>query len=419
MVEKFVVTGGKPFRRKVKVSGAKNVALNVLVAACLTYEEGIIEIIPHISAVFSMIDIIKELGAHILLEEHKIHRRMESFATHEISLEKAAKLRTSVMFIAPLLARYGEAIIPNPGGCRLGARPIDRIIEGLQSMHADIIYNSDDGYFHAKTTALQGTTYTFKKNTHTGTETLILGSVLAQGTTVLKNAAEEPEIDDLIILLNMMGSNIKRTAPREITIQGVKSLHGAEFYISHDRNEIVTLAIGAIVTKGDIIIEGATKHGITEFLAELDKAGGGYEETPEGLRFYYKGPLQPTDIVTSIYPGFMTDWQGPWSVLMTQADGESIIHETIYENRFSYVKELKKMGADISETADSLIIKTSRLTAAKMQTYHDHRMVMSLAVAALGINEPTVIEDVACVAKSYPEFLAHMQQLGANIRVTS
>ena len=347
MVEKFVVTGRKTLHGKVKVSGSKNVALKVLVAACLTDEEVIIENVPHISDVFSMIDIMKDLGAHVVLEEHKIHIRMQEFATHEITLEKAAKLRASVMFIAPLLARIGEAIIPNPGGCRLGARPIDRIIEGLHHMNADILYKSDDGYFHAKTTGFQGTSYIFKKNTHTGTETLILASVLAKGTTVLKNAAEEPEIDDLIDLLNQMGAEVKRTGVKEITIHGVSTLHGAVFTISPDRNEIVTLAIAAIVTKGDILIEGATKNGISEFLSELEKAGGGYEETAEGMRFYYNGELQSTDIVTSIYPGFMTDWQAPWSVLMTQANGISIIHEAVFENKLGHIEELKKMGAVI------------------------------------------------------------------------
>lgn len=437
MVKKFVVKGGKPLQGKIKVSGSKNVALKVLVAACLTDEEVIIKNVPHISDVFSMIDIMNDLGAYVVLEDHKIHIRMQEFATQEITLEKAAKLRTSVMFIAPLLERAGEAIIPNPGGCRLGARPIDRIIEGLRSMNADILYKSDDGYFHAKTSGLQGTIYTFQKNTHTGTETLILAAVLAKGRTILKNAAEEPEIDDLILLLNSMGADVRRTAQRVITINGVDILHGATFSIGPDRNEIVTLAIAAIVTKGDILIEGATKNGITEFISELDKAGGGYEETEKGIRFYYKGELRPTHITTSIYPGFMTDWQAPWSVLMTQADGISKIHETVFENKMGHIEELKKMGADIVpfdpkvkdkrrfynfnlEDDDPTYIHAVKISGPtplhnailKMENI---RAGATMVLAALAAKGTTTIFDIEKLDRGYEVLEERLRSLGAEI----
>jgi len=240
---------------------------------------------------------------------------MKDFTTHQISLEKAIKARTSSMFIAPLLARYKEAIVPNPGGCRLGARPIDRTIEGIALMNADIHYVSDDGYFHAKTEGLKGIDYTFKKNTHTGTETLILAAVLAEGTTVLNNAAEEPEIDDLINLLNEMGGHIKRTAKREITINGVAKLHGATYTISPDRNEVVTFAVAAYVTKGDILVSDAQKVDLAAFYDALDLVGAKYEMKDNGVRFYFTESLHATSLQTDIYPGFMTDWQAPWAVL--------------------------------------------------------------------------------------------------------
>lgn len=346
-MDAFVIKGPTKLQGVVSVSGAKNVALKVLVAACLTSEAVTISNVPKIADVATMIDIMKELGGEASFEDHTITIRAQKFKTHILSLENGAKARTSVMFMVPLLYRLGKAVIPNPGGCRLGARPVDRIIDGLTHMNAAIEYRSNDGYFHARTKGLKGTTYTFKKNTHTGTETLLLAGVIAEGTTILKNAAEEPEIDDLIGLLNAMGGNIRRSGKREITIIGVKNLHGAKFEISSDRNEIVTLGIGAILTGGDIIVKGAKKEGIEEFLEKLAEVNGGYELGTEGIHFFYKGRLKPANIVTSIYPGFMTDWQAPWAVLMTKANGISFIHETVFENKLGYIHELRKMGAKI------------------------------------------------------------------------
>ncbi len=437
-MEKFVIQGGNMLKGAVKVSGAKNVALKVLVAACLTDEEVVIENMPLISDVYGMIDIMKELGAEISLEDHTATIQLKEFATHELSLDKAAKIRASVMLISPLLARVGEAIIPNPGGCRLGARPVDRIIEGLKSMHADIVYNSEDGYFHGKTQGLQATEYTFPKNTHTGTETLILAAVLALGTTILHNAAQEPEIDDLITLLNAMGSNIKRTAKREITIKGVKKLQGAHFTISPDRNEIVTFAIAAVLSRGDIFIESAKQEGLEEFLEKLEETGGGYEIKDTGVRFYYKGELKATDIVTSIYPGFMTDWQAPWAVLMTQAKGISTIHETVFENKLGYVHELRKMGANIKffnpkvDNPESFynfnleddnpeyfhaisITGPSKLHNAVVNML-DLRAGATVVLAALAATGKTTIFGIDKIDRGYEKFEKRLYNLGADIK---
>lgn len=349
-MEKLIIKGGKKLKGEISISGSKNVALKVLVAACLTDEEVVIENVPLISDFLIMAEIIKELGGKVAIKDHTVSIRLEKFKKNRISLDKAAEIRTSFMFLAPLLVRTGKAIIPNPGGCRIGARPIDRIVDGLKSMGVGIDYLSEDGYFHASRNpkkGLSGTKYRFVKNTHTGTETMILAAVLANGRTVLENAAKEPEVDELIEFLIQMGAKIKRKALRTITIEGVKKLHGARFRISPDRNEIVTFAVSAVITGGDILIKDIQKEGLADFLNTLEKAGGGFEERENGIRFYYKGELSATDVVTSFFPGFMTDWQGPWAVLMTTARGVSTIHETIYENRFSYVSELKKMGAHI------------------------------------------------------------------------
>lgn len=349
-MDKFVISGGEPLKGEVFVSGAKNVALKVLLAALLSDEEVVIENIPLITDFYLMTEIIKKLGVEtkILEDKHKIVMKNKGIKNFKIPLEMGARLRTSSMAIAPLLARFGRALIPNPGGCRIGARPINRHVAGLEKMGAKVKYCPEDGYFHAQAKKLLGTDYTFSKNTHTGTETLILAAVLAEGETVLENAAQEPEVDDLIKLLNLMGAKIRRIAPRKIIIKGVKKLHGARFKIMPDRNEVVTFAIAALATKGDLLIHGVQRENLRAFLEKIDEIGGGWEPIDERTaRVYSKGELSSTNIVTAPHPGFMTDWQAPWAVLMTQAKGISIIHETVFENRLLYAKELQKLGAKI------------------------------------------------------------------------
>lgn len=437
-MEKFVVNGGKKLKGEVSVSGAKNAALKALVAACLTDEKVIIDNIPLISDFFVMAEIIKELGGEISIKDHVITVQIKKFAKNKISLDKAAEVRTSSVFLAPLLARTGQAIIPNPGGCRIGARPIDRIVKGLEAMGVDIVYNSADGYFHAKTSELCGTRYKFEKNSHTGTETLILAGVLAKGKTILENAAQEPEVDELIALLCLMGADIKRTAPRTIVINGVKKLKAADFSINPDRNEIITLAIAAIITEGDIFVKDAKKQNLLSFLQQLKVAGGGYEEKNGGMRFYYAGGLKPTDVVTSSYPGFMTDWQGPWAVLMTKAKGNSTIHETVYENRFGYVPELRKMGARIAlfnpkiknpDKVYNFNLKDDTgeyFHAAKIHgptalhngvlTISDLRAGATLVLTALAAKGQSVIFGVEHLDRGYEKFDERLRFLGADIK---
>ncbi len=350
-MKKIVINGGRNLTGATDVAGAKNVALKALVAACLTDEEVVIKNIPLISDFRVMLAIIKELGGEVKIEDHTVYIRMKKFKKEKISLDEAAKIRTSAMFLAPLLTRLGKAIIPNPGGCRIGARPIDRTVKGLEKMGFEALYNSDDGYYYFKKRKQkedhEKVTYRFEKSTHTGTETLIMVGALGKGITVLENAAREPEIDELIELLLKMGARIKKKGERTIEITGVEKLHGTEFSIHPDRNEIVTLAVASILTKGDVFIKNVGDVELSAFIEKLKKIGGGVEKKDNGIRFYYKGFLQSVDVETSSYPGFMTDWQGPWAVLMTQARGEAVIHETVYENRFGYVSQLQKMGANI------------------------------------------------------------------------
>lgn len=346
-MNKLLVSGGNKLKGTINVSGAKNVAMKVILAGLLTDEEIIIRNIPDISSVTGTIGILRELGVEVSKKDkHVLSIKGKGLNKFLVPLELGGFFRTGTMVVGPLLCRFGKAVVPNPGGCRIGRRPIDRHIEGLIKMGAKIDYN--DGFFQAQTDKLQGTSFKFPSNTHTGTETLILAAVLATGETILENAAEEPEIDDLIKLLNMMGAKIKRLKNRKIVIKGVKKLSGVDFTIMPDRNEIVTFAIAAIATGGDLIISGTNRDYLKAFLDKLDQIDARWEPISDNkTRFYYKSQLKATDMETGPYPRFMTDWQAPWAVLMTQAKGFSIIHETVYEDRFGYVHELRKMGAKI------------------------------------------------------------------------
>lgn len=437
-MEKYVIKGGSTLTGTIAVSGAKNVVLKMLVAACLTDEEIIIHNVPIISDVAVMIDIIRELGGTVSMGDHTLRVRIEAFTKNKISLDQASHVRTSSMFLAPLLIRQKQAIIPNPGGCRIGARPIDRTVNGIELMGAKITYHSEDGYFHAQAEELHGVTYRFDKNTHTGTETLIIAAAMARGKTRLENAAEEPEIDELIALLNAMGARIKRTEHRVIEIEGVDRLHGAEITIKPDRNEIVTFAIAAIVTHGDVFIRGAKREDLQEFLEKLEEAGGGIEEKDDGIRFYFREELRAVDVTTRPYPGFMTDWQAPWAMLMTQARGTSLIHETVFENRFGYVKELRKMGAKIKlfapqvenpeevynfdlssgDTDTSHAIKITGPTKLHnaVVTMTDLRAGASLVIAALAAHGETVLHGIHLVDRGYEKFEDRLASLGADIR---
>lgn len=437
-MDKFTVKGGEKLQGTVSVSGAKNVALKALVAACLTEEEVLIENIPLISDFLVMAEIIRDLGGRVEISGHRVKIQVRKFKKHKIPLKTAGEIRTSCLLLAPLLVRVGQALIPNPGGCRIGARPIDRIIEGLKKMQADISYSSADGYFHAKTGGLKGISYRFEKNTHTGTETLILAAVLARGKTILENAAQEPEVDELIDLLNKMGAKIKREGGRTIVISGVRKLHGVKFTIGPDRNEIVTFAVAAILTGGDLFIKEIKEKNLSHFLKMLQLAGAGFEVKKDGIRFFSKGELQPTEITTSYHPGFMTDWQGPWAVLMAKAQGISSIHEAIYESRFSYVSELLKMGVKVKlfnptvENPDKFynfnwsdnkpedkhaikIFGPAELHNAVM-TISDLRAGATLVLAALAARGESIIFGVEHLDRGYEDFEKRLRGIGANIK---
>ncbi len=344
----FIVNGGKPLKGTVALEGAKNVALKVVVAALLFNRPITLRNIPNIKDIRELFELFKEIGVQVDFQSNVVNINPESMHSHEVSLLFGSKIRASFLLFAPFLKKYGKARIPNPGGCRIGARPIDRMVHLMNAFGVKTEYDSDTGYYSAQVEdKLIPADFSFPKKTHTGTELALMIAASTQGHSVIRNSSLEPEIDELIELLNLSGATIKREG-EVIHVDGVNELHGVEeFTIKSDRNNAVTFAMFALATHGDITVRGADQRNLKVFLEYLDKIGGGYEIGDGAIRFYFKGQLHPVDVMTTTDPGFMTDWQAPWAVVMTQAMGDSRIHETVFENRFGYVNELNKLGAHI------------------------------------------------------------------------
>ena len=347
-MERLIIQGGRKIKGEIRVSGAKNVAMKVLLTGLLTHKPIQVKNIPLISSVTGTADFIRHLGVKVHFYDHTVKIQGQGLSKFSLPLEMGGLYRTATMVLGPLLNTFGKASVPNPGGCRLGARPVDRHITGLKKMGVKIKYQ--EGYFQATCKKLTGTRYKFPKNSHTGTETLILAAVKAEGETILENASLEPEVDDLINILCRMGAKIKRLNNRSIVIKGVKKLIGCEYNIMPDRNEVVTFAIASIASNGNLLIKGAQNSNLKDFLKILTKIGIPYRIIDENS-ILFKSPkkFNSSHIITRPHPGFMTDWQAPWALLMTQAEGKSTIHETIFEDRFNYVSQLLKMGAKIEQ----------------------------------------------------------------------
>ncbi len=343
----YTISGGNPLYGSVRVGGAKNASYKLMISALMADSPSRLLNFSNISDVKLVAQLINDLGAKAQqVGERTYMIDPQGLQQTEISSKHGEASRASTMFIPALLHRLGKAVVPFPGGDKIGTRSLERHFDGLTQLGAKV--KADGDMIIVTADRLVGTTYRFEKNSHTGTETLLMAAVLAEGTTVLENAAEETEVNDLILFLNSMGGKIKRTAARTIEIEGVKSLSGSIHRIMPDQNQVVSFACAALATKGDVIVENARATDLTAFLDALKRIGAGYEVGNFGIRFFYDQPLRGTKIVTAPHPGFKTDWQPLWVTLMTQATGESILHETVYEQRFGYVDSLQAMGAEIS-----------------------------------------------------------------------
>jgi len=341
----FKITGGFPLYGSVRIGGAKNASYKLMIASLLADSPSRLLNFSHIGDVALVAQIINSLGAKAELVGDGAYKiDSENLSSWQISSENGEVSRAATLFIPALLAKFGKASVPFPGGDKIGKRPLDRHFEGLEALGAQVKISGDRIEVKGE---LKGNLYRFKKKSHTGTETLLMAAVRAKGKTVLENAAEETEIDDLIQFLNSMGGRIRRYPGSIIEIDGVSKLTGSIHKIMPDQNQAVSFACAALATKGDVIVEDANAHDLKAFLEKLEQVGAGYEVGHYGIRFFYKQKLKAVDIVTGVHPGFKTDWQPLWVTMMTQAKGTSMVHETVYESRFGYVESLKQMGADI------------------------------------------------------------------------
>ena len=435
-MDKFLITGGLPLKGEVSLCGAKNSGFKLMIASLYSSELCTIKNFSKIGDIYSTAEIIKELGGTVSFgENHTLQSCGKGLIRQKFS-EKTGKLsRASTYFVGPLLYHFGKTILPIPGGCKIGRRPLARHIEGMKVLGANVKILDDQYEISGK---LKGGNFRFSKNSHGGTDVLIIAAAAAEGKTVLENAAAEPEVDDLINFLNAIGARIKRVEPRTIVIEGTQEFHSTDYSVMPDRNEAVTFACGALATKGDLFVKDANPEVLGAFLDSVEKIGGGYEIKSDGIRFYYKGNLKALNIVTKPYPGFMTDWMAMWMILMTQTKGECIVHETIFENRFAFVEGLKKMGADIElfnpivPNPDEIYNfnigddKSKNFHSAKVagpsilqginQEIFDVRAGASLILASLIAQETSELSGVEHVDRGYENLDGRLRDLGADIK---
>lgn len=432
----FSITGGLPLYGSVRLGGAKNASFKLMIASLLGSSESRLLNFSHISEIDTTKKVIVSLGGTIIDRgERTLFINPEEINQHEIDLQFGAISRSAPMFIPVLLHKMKKAVVPKPGGDKLGTRPLGWHFQALQKMGAEI--HETDTHIMAAADKLHGTHFKFPKNSHTGTETVLMAAVLATGKTVIENAALEPEVDDLIAFLNEMGANIRRRHHKIIEIQGVPKLNGSIHRIMPDRNEAVSYACAAIATKGDIIVENAKSEHLEAFLDKLEEMGAGFEVGNYGIRFYYQGQLRATDIITEPEPGFMTDWQPLWAVLLTQAAGTSIIHEAVFPSRFQYIEHLNQMGAQTElfnpevTNPDKLynfdlkaeepggahavaITGPTQLRAGEF-TVKDLRHGATLVLAALVAAGTSIIHNVGEIDRGYEDLDGRLRSMGAQI----
>lgn len=420
-MQKFVITGGTPLHGEVRIAGAKNAVLKQMAAAALTDEPVILHNVPNISDVAILRELMSDIGFDVRRANgDALEIQAVDAPWPFVPLEAALKMRASFILLGPMLARFGRVILPNPGGDRIGRRPVDYHVAAMEAMGASIIYRN--GYYFASAPAggLRGAAISFPTVSVMGTENAILAATIARGTTLIDNAALEPEVDDLIALLRAMGARIERTADRRIEVEGVDRLGGAEHGVLGDRLEAATFAIAAAITQGDVLLRGIDPGHLGAFLEVCDRMGVPYEADAGAATLRVlgasSGSLRAVDVRTDPYPGFATDFQAPLSVLMTQAHGVSSIHETIFEDRLDHTRELVRMGAQIEllDERRALITGPSRLRAAEVGIA-DLRAGATLILAALIAGGTSVISGIEHVDRGYEQIEAKLVAIGARI----
>jgi UDP-N-acetylglucosamine 1-carboxyvinyltransferase len=417
-MDKFVVRGGNPLLGTVRISGAKNAALPAMAAALLTEEPVILENIPQVRDIETTRKLLVAMGAEVELGYGRAHHRTticcRNLVSPEASYELVKTMRASTLVLGPLLARCGKARVSLPGGCAIGARPIDLHIKGLERLGANI--NQEHGYVEASAERLKGAEIVFDKITVTGTEDLLMAASLAEGETILQNCARESEVSDLADLLNKMGAKIEGAGTPMIRVTGVEKLHGAKHRIILDRIEAATFIIAAALTDGDLNVSGCDPTHLGALLQKLQEVGIKTRHAADSVRVEGNGSFKAADVITEEYPGFPTDVQAQYMALATQADGTSIITENIFENRFMHAQEMVRMGANIKIEGSRAIVRGKSQLSGAAVLASDLRASASLVLAALVADGETIIDRVYHIDRGYEHIEEKLRGVGAQIR---
>ena len=415
-MDKLQIRGGVPLEGEVRISGAKNATLPILAGALLADGPVTIGNVPHLQDVTTMIELIGRMGASVTVDERmriEVDPRStrHTFAPYEL----VKTMRAAILVLGPLVARYGSADVSLPGGCAIGARPVNIHVAGLQAMGAEV--HIENGYIKARAGRLKGARIVLETVTVTGTENLMMAAALADGRTILENAAREPEIVDLALFLNAMGARISGQGTDTIVIDGVESLHGASYDVLPDRIEAGTYLVAGAITGGRVRARGARAEHLDAVLAKLEEAGAVVTRGDDFVEVDMRGRRpKSVDIRTAPHPGFPTDMQAQFAALNTVAEGVGTIVETIFENRFMHMLEMRRMGAEIRLEGNTAIIKgVPRLTAAPVMAT-DLRASASLVLAGLVADGTTEIERIYHIDRGYECIEEKLQGLGAQIR---
>jgi len=414
-VDKLAINGGRRLEGEVRISGAKNATLPILSAAILTDERVIIGNVPHLRDVTTTIELLGRMGVETTIHEGmRVEVNAANLDDYSAPYELVKTMRASVLVLGPLLGRFGRADVSLPGGCAIGARPVDLHVSGLRAMGATV--EIEDGYIRAQAGRLRGASLVLDKVTVTGTENLMMAAVLADGETVIDNAAREPEIVDLADFLNRMGAKISGAGTNRIVIDGVDSLHGAEFDVQPDRIETGTFLAAGAITGGHVRVNHARPEHLEAVLAKLRDAGAAIDTGPDWIDLRMKGRPRSVEVSTAPYPAFPTDMQAQFTALNCVADGVGTITENVFENRFMHVLEMQRMGANIKLEGNTAIIQgVEQLHAAPVMAT-DLRASAGLVLAGLVADGETIVDRIYHIDRGYECIEEKFQQLGAQIR---
>jgi len=418
-VDRLLIEGGNGLSGTVTISGAKNAALPILAGTLLTTGPVTVSNVPHLNDVSTMISLLQTMGAEVTIDDQAgIEVDASDVSRHQAPYELVKTMRASILVLGPLVARFGEADVSLPGGCAIGARPVNLHVAGLQAMGADVVV--ENGFIKARSDRLKGTQIIFDNVTVTGTENLLMAAVLADGETVLENAAREPEVADLAQFLSGMGAKIDGAGTGTITVQGVDKLSGTSHEVLPDRIETGTYLVAAAMTGGHIRVEKTAPHSLEAVLIKLSEAGALITTGDDWIDLDMQGrrPVS-VDVRTAPYPGFPTDMQAQFCALNAVADGVGTITETIFENRFQHVLELQRMGAEFQLEGNTAICTgVEQLMAAPVMAT-DLRASASLILAGLAAQGETLVDRVYHVDRGYERIEEKLRRLGATIRRSS